>query len=104
MGLVNADILLRNVKDIIKTEVGILKEPEIRQTSVRAIVDTGAVTLVINENLRQQLGLELQGTKQATLANDTKETVKVADPVEVHWKNRRMICQPWVIRGSGEVL
>ena len=30
--------------------------------------------------------------------------IKVVDPVEVHWKNRKMICQPWVIRGSGEVL
>jgi hypothetical protein len=61
------------------------------------------MTLVINEQLRQQLGLGVVGTKQTTLANDTKETVKIAEAIEVHWKNRSMTCQPWVV-GSGRIL
>jgi len=103
MGLVHAEISLKNVKDKMKAEEGYIKEPEIRQTTVQAVVDTGAMTLVINEQLRQQLGLEVVGSKVATLANNVKETVKIAEPVEVRWKNRSMTCQPWVV-GSGRVL
>jgi hypothetical protein len=43
------------------------------------------------------LGLGVIGEKQATLANNAKETIKIAETVEVHWKNRLMTCQPWVV-------
>jgi clan AA aspartic protease len=104
MGTVYAEITLKNVKDIMKAEEGLITEPEIRQTTVQAVVDTGAMTLVINERLRCQLGLEIQGTKQATLADDTKKTIKIAETVEVCWKNRSMTCRPLVAFESGEVL
>jgi len=67
------------------------------------VVDTGAMTLVINEKLRRQLGLGIVGTKEATLADNTKKTINVAETVEVHWKNRSMTCRPWVV-GSGNIL
>ena len=104
MGIVYTIITLKNVKDTIKAEEGLIKEDEIRQTTVEAMVDTGTGTLVINEELRQQLGLEVKGERQATLTNDAKETVKIAGPVEVHWKDRAMTCQPLVVSGSGEIL
>ena len=103
MGMVSAEITLKNTFDVESYKRGYIKEYEIRQTTVQAVVDTGAATLVINEELCQQLGLDLRGTKQATLANDKKETVKIAGPVEVHWKNREMTCNPWVISESGKV-
>jgi predicted aspartyl protease len=40
---------------------------------VQALVDTGAITLVINEGLREQLGLEVEETREVTLGNDTKK-------------------------------
>ena len=67
MGFVHADITLKNVKDIMKAEEGLIKEAEIRQASVHAMVDTGARTLVISEAIRQQLGLELKEERRATL-------------------------------------
>ena len=103
MGIVHADITLKNAGDVINVRRGIIKEPEIRQTVIQAIVDTGAMTLVINEQLRQQLGLEIVGTRQASLANNAKQTVQIAEPVEIHWKNRLMTCQPWVV-DSGKIL
>jgi len=103
MGIVHAEITLKNAFDVGACKRGIIKEPEIRETVVQAVVDTGAMTLVINEQLRQQLGLGIVGTRQATLANNVKETVKIAETVEVHWKNRLMTCQPWVV-GSGKIL
>ena len=103
MGLVHAEIILKNAWDVTNAQQGIIKVPEIRQTAITATVDTGAMTLVINEELRRQLGLLVVGTRVATLADDAKKTVKIAQPVEVHWKNRSMACRPWVV-DSGNVL
>jgi hypothetical protein len=38
------------------------------------------------------------------LANGEKVTCKIAAPVEVTWKNRSMVCEPWVVPGAKEVL
>jgi hypothetical protein len=104
MGMVKTEITLKNVFDVQTCQLGSIKDQEIRQATITALVDTGAMTLVINENLRQQLGLGIRGTKEARMANNVKETVQIADPVEVHWKNRSMVCRPWVISGNGRIL
>jgi clan AA aspartic protease len=104
MGTVQAEITLINSRDKIMAKEGYIKEPEIRQVTVQAVVDTGAMTLVINEQLRQQLGLGIVGAKQATLADNTKRTVRVAETVELHWKNRSMTCQPWVVNEGRTLL
>ena len=104
MGAVYADITLKNAFDVASFKRGLIKEAEIRQTTVKALVDTGAPTLIINEAIRRELGLELCGVRPTKMANDTKETIKIVEAAEVHWENREMTCQPWVISGSGEVL
>jgi len=71
--------------DKMKAEEGYINDFEIRQTTVQAVVDTGAMNLVINEQLRQQLGLGVVGEREATLADNTKRMVKIAEPVEIHW-------------------
>jgi hypothetical protein len=103
MGMVHTEITLKNAGDVILVGRGLIKAEDIRTVTVTAVADAGAMTLVINEDIRRQLGLEIQGSKQATLANNVKETVKIAEPVEVNWKNRKMTCEPWVI-GSGKIL
>jgi predicted aspartyl protease len=103
MGVVRAEITLKNALDVGSSRRGFMKEPEIRQAVVQAVVDTGAMTLVINEQLRRQLGLDIVGAKIATLANNAKQRVQIADTVEVHWKNRSMTCRPWVVE-SGRIL
>jgi len=103
MGLVQTEITLKNIRDKIKAEEGYIKELDIRQTTVQAVVDTGAMTLVINEQLRQQLGLEVVGSKIARLADNTRKMVQITEAVEVHWKNRSMTCQPWVVN-AGRIL
>jgi len=103
MGIVQAEITLKNLRDKMKAEEGYIKEGEVRQTTVQTVVDTGAMTLVINEQVRQQLGLKVVGSKQATLADNTKTMVQIVEAVEVHWKNRSMTCQPWVV-SAGRIL
>ena len=100
MGIVHTEITLKNAGDVLNVRRGIVKDTKVRQTTVQVVVDTGAMTLVINEQMRLQLGLAVVGTKQATLADDTKKTVQIAEPVEIHWKNRSMTCQPWVVNSE----
>ncbi|GHV42378.1 hypothetical protein AGMMS49546_20760 [Spirochaetia bacterium] len=104
MGTVYAEITLKNRGDVSDVNRGYMKEPEIRETTVRALVDTGAITLVISETIRKKLGLVIEGLREATLANDQKEICRVTEPVEVHWKERKTACPALVIPGEGDVL
>ena len=104
MGQVFTDITLKNAGDITLTEYGYKQEQEIRQTTVNILVDTGAGTLVITEAMRQELGLKTREAQPVRMANNDSVNVQEADPVEVHWKNRSMVCRPWVIPGAQKAL
>jgi len=104
MGLVYTDITLKNAYDVGAYRRGGRKEPEIRQTTVRAMVDTGCFTLIITEAVRQELGLDVIEEYDVTLANETTETCKKTEPVEVHWKNRHDVVRPMVLPSAKEVL
>ena len=104
MGMVHTEITLKNAWDVGNAEKGLIQESKIRQTTVTALVDTGAGTLVISEELRVQLGLAVKGLRQATFANELKEVCKVTEPVEINWKNRFATVNALVVPGSSEVL
>jgi hypothetical protein len=98
------EITLKNAGDVVFAESGMLDHQEVRQATVTAMVDTGAVTLIINEKLCEELGLEIGGECQAVLPNCEEETVKMADPVRLHWKDRNIICRPLVASGDRDIL
>ena len=104
MGLVYAEITLRNTEDIIFAQRGIIKEQEIRGTTVQALVDSGAWTLVINEAMRNKLGLKIVGTEPGKLADGTQEVYNLAGPLEVRWKNRRTTCEALILPEAEEIL
>ena len=104
MGLVYEDITLKNAGDVINVGRGIIEAPKIRQTVVQAIVDTGAMTLVINEDVRYKLGLELRGQQKVTLANEEVEMCHFTEPVEIHWKDRYTVIPALVLPGTNEIL
>ena len=104
MGFLFADITLKNLRDKIKAEEGLINKPEVRQKTVQAMVDTGARTLVINETLRQELGLELTEQRRATLANNGSVVCYYSEPVEIHWKNRFCTVQALVLQETSDVL
>ena len=104
MGQVFTEITLKNAGDVTLTEHGYRQEQEIRQTTVNILVDTGAGTLVITEALQQELGLKSRKEKSVRMANNDKVSIQETDPVEVHWKNRSMVCRSWVIPGAQKAL
>jgi clan AA aspartic protease len=104
MGIVYAEITLRNLTDLVMVKRGVLKESEIREKTVTAMVDTGAATLVINEDVRQHLGLEVEKTYKATLADGTKQVYSMTEPVQIQWKDRDHVCQAVLIPSADDIL
>ena len=104
MGIVHAEITLKNMFDGASAQRGNIKPGDIRTATVTAVVDTGSMNLVITEELRQKLGLEIKGEKTAHIANGQRITCKVTEAVEVQWKNRDMVVPALVIPGAEQVL
>ena len=104
MSVVYTEVTLKNALDVGKELEGLIKNHEIRQTTVQALVDTGAWTLVINEAVRDKLGLQIIGSDYGTLADGVRESFNVAGPLEVIWKDRRTICVALVLPTADEVL
>jgi len=104
MGLVHAEITLKNAGDVSSIRRGYIKETEARQLTVTAMVDTGAATLVINEAIRQQLGLAIEDPYKAELADGSVQTYGKTEPVQIQWKNRNAVCRAVVVPNANDVL
>jgi len=77
MGLVNAEVILRNPR-----------KPELLPVTVTALADSGALHLCLPEHIRIQLELEEIDQKEVTLADDSRRLVPYVGPVEIRFRNR----------------
>ena len=102
--MVQAEITLKNAGDVMNVQRGIISGSEIRQKTLTALVDTGAITVVINEEIRQILGLEIKGSRPVLLADGKTHNCAVTEPVDIHWKNRDTTCRALVMPDSKYVL
>jgi clan AA aspartic protease len=103
MGAVFAEITLKNGSDLVRLQDGSITDKDIRSLTVNAVVDTGAITLIINEDICQKLGLAIEGTRAASLAGGDKIDCKITEPLRICWKDRDVSCQAAVLP-EGEVL
>ena len=104
MGEVFAEITLKNGGDLVRARDGNIPEKDIRSVTVNAVVDTGAMTLVMGEKLREELGLAIVKTETSTLAGGSKSFCKITEPVEIHWNKRTSSVQACVFPNKKEVL
>jgi len=104
MSIVSTELTLTNDVDTCNVKLGYIKKDDVRQMTVQAVVDTGAWTLVINEDIRQKLGLLERGFGEANLADGQKAEYPMAGPLEIRWKNRRMIGEALVLPDAPDVL
>ena len=77
MGLVYADIELSNPK-----------RPSLRPIAVKALVDTGAMTLCLPQHVVVQLELEEIEKREVTTADESAHVVAYAGPVQIRFENR----------------
>ena len=104
MGEIAVDFELENPVDRGIVERGLGEEPGVRRARVRGIVDTGAVMLVLPQNLVERLGLRVQETMVVTYADNRQEERPVAGPVTVRIGGRSTRTDCVVGPPAGEVL
>ena len=104
MGTFLEEITLENVFDRGLADHGYIKDTEVRTLKVEAMPDTGAWTLVINEEVREKLGLEIENEVRSTLADGTVGKYPLTKPVKIQWKNRVTFQSAVVIPNGKRVL
>ena len=104
MGMVYAEINLTNVDDQALNRHGFLDKDKIKQVSVKALVDSGAYNLWINETVRTQLGLPFIEKQIVALADETLIEVDFVGPVDIRFENRSTTVRAVVLPGNSEVL
>ena len=104
MGNVFAELTLRNNTDIAKAREGSILENDIRMVKLTALVDTGATSLVINEETCQKLGLFIVEKRNVNIAGGGKIECKVTEPVQICWKDRMVFCNAVVFPEGGTLL
>ena len=100
MGNVFAEITLKNNYDLFKAKDGVISEKDVRTKTLTALVDTGATFLVINEAIRQELGLAVIKNSIANLAGDIRMECKITEPVQINWKDRQVDINAVVLPGD----
>jgi clan AA aspartic protease len=105
MGLVYTEIELVNAIDAVLCKRHLIGSEEIRRMPITLSVDTGAIMLVINEEIRDYLGLDaVEGKRISRMADGTRIELEVVGPVEVHFKGRICITNALVLPGVAEPL
>jgi clan AA aspartic protease len=77
---------------------------KVRKIEVKSLVDTGALTLTINEVIAKQLGLNAMDQANVALADGSITKCDIVGPVDVHFENRIASCPALVLPGADEVL
>lgn len=90
MGEITVNVTLENAGDRYLFAQGKAKEADIRRTRIDATVDTGAVMLVLPQNVVERLGLQILRTVVVSYADERKEERPVAGPLTIHIGNRFM--------------
>ncbi|MDR1324680.1 MAG: aspartyl protease family protein [Treponema sp.] len=104
MGTFMEEITLINARDIGYARDGLIPDTKIRAITVKAVPDTGAWTLIINEDARQKLGLAIVETVKSTLADGSTTGYGLTEPVEIRWKDRRTSHEAVVIPNGDAIL
>jgi len=105
MGEIKINLELVNDGDVFLFEAGNLKEEEIRQLEIEALVDTGAVMLLLPQDIVEVLGLKKTDRAIVSLANDEKIELDIAGTISLTALDRKMktdclvgppLCEPLV--------
>ena len=104
MKSVYANIELLNGGDIALFRRKYIGEEDIRQVNINMMVDSGAIMLTINEEIREALGLEIIDHRPSQLADGTRLTLPVAGSIEVRYEGRFCTTNALVLPEDNEPL
>lgn len=89
MGLVHAEIELSNPR-----------KPDVSPLKVRALVDTGAMTICIPEHVAVQLGLEEIEKREVRTADERSHVIPYVGPIQIRFQKRTCFTGALVIGES----
>jgi clan AA aspartic protease len=104
MGTIHADITLINSSDLAMAKRHIIGEDEVKEITVRMLVDSGAYMMGINETIQEYLDLPFIEKRKVFLADGSLHQFDVVGPVHVKFGNRTAICSAFVLKGDSECL
>ncbi len=104
MGLTYATIELTNQYDEYKCEEGLVQPNEIRRWSGEFMIDTGAIRMAINEEIREKLGLKKGLLMNAALADGSIRQVELVGVIKVRFGDRTCYTDAFVLPGNTEPL
>ena len=88
MGEIVVQCEVENTVDRANANGGLVPASQVRRANVEGVVDTGAVMLMLPQNLVERLGLETCQTVIVSYADERKEERPVAGPVTVRIGDR----------------
>jgi clan AA aspartic protease len=104
MGYVYAEIQLTNEDDLAFQRRGWAAENEIRRVTTKALVDSAAYDLIINQETQERLQLPVLGKRFIKLADESVLEVDVVGPVEVRFETRATTVRALILPDTEEVL
>ena len=104
MEYVYAEIQLTNEDDLAFQRRGWAAENEIRRVTTKALVDSAAYDLIINQDTQEQLQLPVLGKRHIRLADESIIEVDIVGPVEVRFESRATTVRALVLPDTEEVL
>lgn len=88
MGRFSVEVDLANYADLNLADAGVRQRDEVRQTRIRAVVDTGATRLVIPASVARQLGLETANAVAVRYADGRREQRPLATGIQLTYGGR----------------
>ena len=85
MGLTYATIELINQYDEYKSEEGLIQPNEIRRWSGEFMIDTGAIRMAINEEIKEKLGLRKGTLMNTALADGSIRPIELVGGIKVRF-------------------
>lgn len=104
MGMTTAKIRNANNTDFQMALAGRTSTEAVRSMEVEAIADTGSITLALPRSLIERLGVPVEGTAEATVADGRRIRVGRAHGVRIDLMDRTTVVTAYVTEGDGPVL
>jgi clan AA aspartic protease len=104
MSCFTEEITLVNAGDVSAVQNGYIPDTKVRSMTIKAVPDTGAWVLVINEETRAKLGLAVKDSVGAILADGSASSYQQTEAVEIHWKDRSTTQQALLLPNGKDIL
>ena len=91
MGRFSIEVELANERDVIRAESGDIPTDQVRKTTIRGVVDSGATRLVIPESVAKQLGVDISGSAKVRYADGRTADRSIARLVRLTYGGRESV-------------